>query len=265
MSSKEFGFPFLPIPSRPPKPRRLWVTVMSDPGLPPGYQRDFLMIASDIVDYAKFTDHPGYLSSYPGELIEEKISIYRDCGIKSFPGGIAFEVAAVQGKVKDFFQRVGHLGFQAVEISEDMLSQPLPSSQREAFIHLAKDMGLEVFTELGRKFPDAPLERKEVVESSLRDLKAGAKKVVIENSDLVKLKEEDPTFFTDVLREVGKEQLIFEAGPAQWPELAAWMIQTLGPDINLENITDKEIIVLDAMRRKLHRNIEYSYFHEPKP
>jgi phosphosulfolactate synthase (CoM biosynthesis protein A) len=68
-----------------------------------------------------------------------------------------------------------------------------------------------------------------------------------------------------VLREVGKERLIFEAGPAQWPELAAWMIQTLGPDINLENITDKEIIVLDVMRRKLHRNIEYSYFHEPKP
>lgn len=55
MSSKEFGFPFLPIPSRPPKPRRLGVRVMSDPGLPPGYQRDFLTIVSDIVDYAKFT------------------------------------------------------------------------------------------------------------------------------------------------------------------------------------------------------------------
>jgi phosphosulfolactate synthase (CoM biosynthesis protein A) len=153
-------------------------------------------------------------------------------------------VAAVQGKVKDFFQRVGQLGFQAVEISEDMLSQPLPSSQREAFIHLAKDMGLEVFTELGRKFPDAPLERKEVVESSLRDLKAGAKKVVIENSDLVKLKEEDPTFFTDVLREVGKEQLIFEAGPAQWPELAAWIIQTLGRTSNLRILQTKRSLCL---------------------
>ncbi len=264
MDKKEFGFPFLDILQRPPKPRRVWVTVMSDTGMPPGYQRDFLRMTSDIIDYAKFVDHPGNIGGYPIDLIQEKINIYKEYGIPSFLGGIPFEVAAVQGKVTEYFNRIAELGFQAVEISEDMIAQPLAPAQRERFIKQAKDLGLEVFTELGRKFPDAPLERGEVVESALRDLKNGAKKVVIENSDLVKLQNEDPTFFTDVSREVGKEHLIFEAGPGQWPSLAAWLIRSLGPDVNIENITDKEIIPLDAMRRQLHRNIEYAFFHEAK-
>ena len=261
MNKNEYGFPFLEIPSRPPKPRKSWVTVMSDPGLPPGYQRDFLRIAHDIIDYAKFIDHPGYMSGYPLEMIREKIAIYNEFGIPSFPGGIPFEVAALQGKVKEFFARVKELGFKAVEISEDMIPDPLSPSQREAYIYMARDMEIEVFTELGRKFPDAPLERGEVIESALRDLRAGAKKVVIENSDLVNLMVDDPTFFTEVAKEVGKDHLIFEAGPAKWPELAAWMIQTLGPDVNIENITDKEILPLDAMRRQLHRNIGYAFFN----
>ncbi|MBW2145592.1 MAG: phosphosulfolactate synthase [Deltaproteobacteria bacterium] len=262
MNKKAFGFPFLDILERPPKPRSLWVTVMSDAGMPPGYQRDFLRMTSDIIDYAKFIDHPGNMAGYPAELIQEKIDIYNEHGIPSFLGGIPFEVAAMQGKVSEYFKRVAEMGFKAVEISEDVIPKPLSPSQREGFIKQAKDLGLEVFTELGRKFPDAPLERGEIVESALSDLKAGAKKVVIENSDLVKLQNEDPAFFADVSREVGKEHLIFEAGPAQWPSLAAWLIQSIGPDVNIENISDKEIITLDAMRRQLHRNVEYAFFHE---
>jgi phosphosulfolactate synthase len=262
MSDKEFGFPFLTIPQRPPKPRTRWVTVMSDTGLPPGYQRDFLIMANDIIDYAKFVDHPNNMAGYSQELIREKIGIYKEYGISSFLGGIPFEVAATQGKVGEYFRQVAKLGFGAVEISEDVIPKPLSPSQRETLIKQARDLGLEVFTELGRKFPDAPLERGEVVSSANRDLKAGAKKVVIENSDLVKLETEDPAFFVDVSREIGKEHLIFEAGPARWPSLAAWMIRTLGPDVNLENISDKEIITLDAMRRQLNRNIEYAFFHQ---
>jgi len=264
MSNKEFGFPFLTIPQRPPKPRTRWVTVMSDIGMPPGYQRDFLKISGDIIDYAKFVDHPNNMSGYSRELLQEKIGIYDEYGIPCFLGGIPFEVAAMQGKVSQFFRRVAELGLRAVEISEDVIPEPLQPSQREAFIKEAKDLGLEVFTELGRKFPDAPLERGEVVSSAIQDLKAGAKKVVIENSDLVNLQTEDPTFFVDVSREVGKEHLIFEAGPAKWPSLAAWMIKTLGPDVNIENVSDQEIIYLDAMRRQLHRNIEYAFFHQTK-
>jgi len=262
MTAKEFGFSFLDIPQRPPKPRSLWITVMSDPGLPPGYQQDFLKIAADIIDYAKFIDHPGYMAGYPKELIREKINIYKDYGIPCSPGGIPFEVAVLQGKVEEYFKRLSELGFAGVEISEDVIPQPLKPSERESCIKRAKELGLEVFTELGRKFPDAPLERNEVIESALNDLKAGAKKVVIENSDLVKLRTEDPTFFADILQEVGKEHLVFEAGPGEWPTLAAWMIRTLGPDVNIENVTDQQIITLDAMRRQLHRNIEYAFFNQ---
>lgn len=86
-------------------------------------------------------------------------------------------------------------------------------------------------------------------------------KVVIENSEIIQLmKDDDSEFFSDVAKEVGKENLIFEAGPAGWPSVAAWMIQNIGPDVNIENISEQQIIILDAMRRGLNRNIEYSFF-----
>jgi len=260
MDAKEVCFPFLSIPMSPPKPRTSWMTIMSDRGLPPGYQRDFLCMASDIIDYAKFTDHPGNMQRYSQGLIQEKIAIYLEHGIPSFLGGIPFEISFLQGKVSEYFKQLKRLGFKAVEISEDVIPQPINPLQRKSLIKQAQDMDLEVFTELGRKFPDAKLELQEVVESALSDIEIGVKSVVIEKSDLSKLKIEDPAFFVDVCRKVGKEHLIFEAGPGEWPTLAAWMFKTLGADINIENIGDKEIIVLEAMRRQLHRNAEYSFF-----
>jgi phosphosulfolactate synthase len=233
---------------------------MSDAGLPLGYQRDFLQIAGDIIDHVKFIDHPGYIAGYPKELIQEKIRVYRENGIPSSPGGIAFEIAHIQGKVTEYFHRAAELGFQGVEISEDTIPESLSLSQRDRYIKEGQALGLEIYTELGRKFPDSPLERKDVIKSALHDLSIGAKKVVIENSDLVELKSQDPGFFLDVSQEVGKEHLVFEVGPAEWPTLAVWIINTLGPDINVGNVPDTEIIVLDAMRRKLHRNIQYIFF-----
>ena len=260
MGEKEVGFPFLKLPERTPKPRKVGVTIMSERGMPPGYQRDFLRMAADIIDYAKFTEHQGNIDGYPRELIEEKIETYREFGIPCFLGGIPFEVALLQGKVIEFFKRLKVLGFKAVEISEDVIPHPMTAHQRITYIKEARDMDLEVFTELGRKFPDAPLIKKDVIESVREDLAAGAKKVVIERSEIVQLMKDDPLFLVDVSEEIGKEHLIFEAGPGDWVTTAAWLIRNLGSDVNLENIGDKEILDLEGMRRLLTRDIGYAFF-----
>lgn len=260
MGEKELGFPFLQIPTRPPKPRKLRVTVMSDRSLPLGYQRDFLQMNSDIIDYVKLVDHPNNMAGHSREMIEEKIGIYNEYNIPSFLGGIPFEVSVLQGKVEAFFKRVKELGMQAVEISEDVIPNPLTPSQRETYIKLATDMGLEVFTELGRKFPDEPLELKNVLESIRRDLEAGVKMVVIENSEIVQLIKDQNPLLIDVASEIDRERLIFEAGPNEFLKAAAWLIRNIGSDVNIENVYDNNIVALDAMRRLLNRGTEYAFF-----
>jgi len=233
---------------------------MSERGMPPAYQRDFLKMNSDILDYVKFVDHPNMIAGYSRELIEEKIGIYREYDIPCFLGGIPFEVAVLQGKVEPFFERVKQLGLQAVEISEDVIPKPLTPVQRRAYIRQATDLGLEVFTELGRKFPDKPLELEEVVTSIQGDLDAGVLKVVIENSEILQLIKDESSLLLDVADAVGKDHLIFEAGPNDWLKTAAWLIRNLGADVNIENVYPEQILTLDAMRRQLNRGTEYAFF-----
>lgn len=262
MHEKEFGFPFLEIPVRPPKPRKQWVTVMSDRSIPLGYQRDFLHMNSDMIDYVKFVDHPNNMVGHPRELIEEKIAIYKEFSIPCFLGGIPFEVSVLQGKVDAFLKRVKELGLQAVEISEDVIPTPLTLSDREAYIKQAADMGLEVFTEMGRKFPDKPLELQEAVASIQWDLEAGVKMVVIENSEILQLIKDGSPLLIELSKEIDNERLIFEAGPNDWSKAAAWLIRNIGSEVNIENVYDNNIVTLDAMRRLLNRGTEYAFFQK---
>ena len=121
-------------------------------------------------------------------------------------------------------------------------------------------MELEVFTELGRKFPDKPLEFKEIVETIQSDLKAGVIKVVIENSEIIQLIKDDNPLLIDVAKEIDTERLIFEAGPHDCLNTAGWLIRNIGSDVNLENVYEDVIVTIDAMRRLLNRGTDYAFF-----
>jgi phosphosulfolactate synthase len=255
------AFPFLQIPQAPPKPRSSWMTVMSDSALAPGYLRDFLRLTEHLIDHAKLTDHANMIAGYSAALIQEKIAIYRQHGIPTSLGGIPFEVAAAQGKAEAYFKRAAALGFAAVEISEDVLPEPLSPPERDRCIQVATDLGLEVFTELGRKFPDKPLDSSEAIRMAERDLAAGSLHIVVENSDLIQAMNTGASLCADLIRALGKDVLIFEVGPGAWPGLAIWLIRTVGPDANFENVTADRVVPLDGMRRGLHREVGFTLSH----
>jgi len=254
------AFEFLERPPRASKPRRRGITVLSDKARSLADVASFIETVGDIVDHMKIPDHVGVMWRYPASLIKKKNALYAKAGIDTLPGGIPFEVAAVQGKVPQFMERVAELGFKGVEVSEDSID--LAPGDRVQAIGQARKHGLAVFTELGKKFPDQPLNAEEAIEMANRDLEAGTHLVVVEKSDVALVIKRGSDTLHRLMRGVGPEHLIIECGPgADRFEIARWLIGEFGPDVNLENIDAEDAYIVEAMRHGLNRASDYSYFH----
>lgn len=116
-------------------------------------------------------------------------------------------------------------------------------------------MGLRVFTEYGKKYPDKPLAVEEAVRAIEADLEAGAEHVVMEKGE-IRLLRETKNFeaLAQIARAVGIQNLFFELRegyntPQPWDELCRWLFDVLGTDVNVMNINLEEAYVVDTMRR----------------
>lgn len=196
----------------------------------------------------------------PPQFIREKNALYNEAGIDTLPGGIPFQVAAVQGMVPQFMARIAELGFKGVEVSEDSIA--LTPEQRIASIKWALASGLTVYTELGKKFPEHPLDADEAIATAQRDLEAGVYLVVVEKSDVALAISKGSDALHRLMRGVGPEHLIIECGPGDDRfRIAKWLISEFGADVNLENIEADDAYIIEAMRHGLHRQVDYDYFH----
>ena len=77
-------------------------------------------VAANAMDWAKLI-HIGLTADLPKGWLERKLQLYRERGIKTYPGGIPYQVALVQNKTKEFFDWLVKMGFDAVEIAEDAM------------------------------------------------------------------------------------------------------------------------------------------------
>ena len=141
------AFSFFKLPERPSKPRKVGLCVAEDRGLPLGWVEDFLQIHQDIIDYVKFVDHAGMATRYSADLWHKKLGIYHKYNVKTEIGGVPFELAFSQNKASEFFRTAEELGFDAIEISDDVIPK-LDRETRSALIQEAKSLGLEVVTEV---------------------------------------------------------------------------------------------------------------------
>jgi phosphosulfolactate synthase len=254
------NFDFLARPERSLKPRTSGLTVASDKAKSLSQTHDIIETVGDIVDHMKLPDHVGIMWRYPADLLQKKNELYAQAGIHTLPGGIPFEVAVVQGQVPRFMARVADLGFTGVEVSGDSID--MTSTDRINAIKQALANGLEVFTELGKKNPEAPLDSKEAVDMAQRDLDAGALLVVVEKSDVALVIRNQSDTLHRLMRGVGPEKLIIECGPgADRFDIAKWLLREFGPEVNLENIEAEDAHIIEAMRYGLNRAVDYSYFH----
>ncbi|MCL4370157.1 MAG: phosphosulfolactate synthase [Chloroflexi bacterium] len=254
-------FPFLSLPQRSVKPRESGITILTDRGQPLSAVEGILEVAAEAVDMVKHNDHCGVIARFSEEWFRRKFQLYRAQGIRSMPGGIPFELAVMQGQVEPYFVRLKELGFDAVEISEDVIPA-LPKPRRDEIIRLALSTGLEVVTELGRKVPDRPIELDLAIAMATNDLELGVKKVTLEHSELRLLQKDDPDTLHRLVEALGLKNLVFEPNPGGWPWLHAWLVTNLGPEVNLGNVYPEELVIVEAMRRGMTRAVNYPFLTE---
>ena len=86
--------------------------------------------------------------------------------------------------------------------------------------------------------------------------------VVVEKSDVALVIQKGSDSIHRLMRGVGADKLVIECGPgADRFDIARWLIQEFGPDINLENIDAEDAHIIEAMRHGLNRAVDYNYFH----
>jgi phosphosulfolactate synthase len=246
--------PLLSDPSskRMEKPRTLGKTMVIDKGLGIHALDDFLQTAGAYVDMLKI----GFGTSplYKPDMLRQKIEMAKQQQIIVYPGGTFLEVAIQQGTVDAYFDMVGYLGFNGIEISDGTIQ--IDRGLRSRLISRGKDAGFEVITEYGKKCWGSSIEIAELIETVELDADLGAGLITIEGRESGKgvgiydengaCKDEE---IEQVLQQVPSKHLLLWEAPNK--EQQVHLLNMLGADIHLGNITPGDLISLEALRRGL--------------
>lgn len=241
-----------PLGERAGKVHRKGITMIIDKGLGRYQFQDLLETAGAYIDFIKLGF--GTTALYPSPLLKSKIEWAKACHLDIYPGGTFFEVAFQQGKTESYFLNMKQLGFTKVEISDGTIT--IPSEERLKAISTAKELGLDVITEYGKKASGSLIECKEMIETISSDLEQGASFVIIEgresgeNVGIYDKTGEIQESFKLMLESVVPYQknIIWEAPKKnQQVELIHWF----GPNVNLGNIAPEEILSVESLRRGL--------------
>jgi phosphosulfolactate synthase len=237
---------FLDLPERTAKPRRAGITHVLDRGLSPLALESLLATAGEHIDLIKL----GWGTAYVSRGVKDKVAICREAGIAVSLGGTLLEIAFEQGRVEHYVEWLRELGIDHVEVSNGSLAIAV-EDKRALIAQLAAEF--TVIAEVGSKRSlDAVAD--EWCSEMLGDLAAGAALVIAEGreSGTVGLFDETGAVHTElveaILHAVGQETVIFEA-PRRTQQ--AWLLQHVGPNVNLGNIQAEDVIALETLRRGL--------------
>lgn len=239
---------------RPGKPRDRGETMMIDWGIPLTTQQDLLDIQAQFIDQAKIA--VGISGMISEKHLRAKINSYSNAGVKPFPGGMFAELAYHKGMLDQYFEECWRVGYELVEISDNVVH--LDPDERQSIIQRAIDHGFSVLGEVGSKHTTTEIETLADDIRAARD--AGAFKVLVEAAELVRGDGAfDPELVDGLVGEIEPDGLIFEL-PGVWIpgyhqhqgyQLMVWLVQRLGPTVNIGNVLPELVIPLETLRTGL--------------
>lgn len=253
MPQRPFAMVPLPGERSKSKPRRAGLTMIVDQGLPLGFQADLLALAGDYADLAKIKT--GTARLYPEAGLRKKLARYKRHRVQPFLGGQFHEyVFATQGSraLRAFYREAARLGFEAIEISDNVV--PLTPRERRSQIGAARDAGLVVYGEVGSK--ETLSNPGLLVEQAEDCFAAGAALVLVEAAELVRKGKPNRRTLELLVRALDMRRVMIEL-PGPWiPEvrqcdveaLKKLLIEELGPDVNLANVSPEDLIDLETTR-----------------
>ena len=237
---------FLETAARTSKPRRRGITHIIDKGTPLAVIAELLEAQGALIDVWKF----GFGTAYVDDTVGAKVELLRTHEVKACPGGTLLEAAWRQDSSAEFLEWAGCLGFDCVEVSRGATA--MPASSKRGLIATARDRGFEVFAEVGSKNPHESALPSEWLEEARGDLDCGADWLVAEGreSGTVGLYTADGSVRADLVEALGRlgedaPVVVYEAPLRQQQ---AWLVNHLGANVNLANISPDGVLALEALR-----------------
>ncbi len=231
-------------------PRKHGLTMVIDKGTGVAATADLLETCGDYIDHWKCTF--GTSAFVQANVLRRQLLQLAMLGILTYPGGTLLEVALLESNCRTFMKRAHDLGFSAVEISDGTIN--LPQFRRRNVIHCAREHGLTPITEVGKKDPKQQPTAREMAEQALQDLEWGAAFVTIEGRESgtgIGIYDDKGVVRAEAVSEIC-EQLGAQAECLLWEaplkNQQTYLIQHLGPNVNLGNIPVGEVLALEALR-----------------
>lgn len=242
--AKDYG---VRLPARSIKPRKKGITAINDVGIPMAELYGLLEDFHPFLDIAKF----GIGSAFITTKLREKIKIYRSYGVDVYFGGTLFEKFYAENRILDYLGFLEDYDINIIEVSNGTIDTSL--TDRMKFIDSVSGR-FTVIAEVGSKDPDKIMPPSVWIDEIQALLNAGCKYVILEGRDSATAGLYRPSgelrtgLLSDILASFDHKQLIFEA-PTSRTQIQ--FIRLLGANVNLGNISPRDILLLEAQRRGL--------------
>jgi phosphosulfolactate synthase len=256
--------PFLELAPRTTKPRTSGLTMLGDRGWPINFIEGTLAAYAHAIDIAKLSVRHMH---QPESVVRAKIELYKAHDIEAQIGGPIIEIARLQGNGRQALEYVAAMGFDSVEIASEAIPTQGDLEEEAAFTRLARELGLKVRGEVGKKFPKGDQTRRSAneidVEETIRQfrnyLDNGAETVYWEGHVLRMVlgdngeRVEGRDSIIAVAEAVGLNNIIFEVPYTYLPyaskrALQALLVYMFGPEVNVGNVLIEEIAELEEIR-----------------
>lgn len=246
------------IPKRSQKPRTSGVTMMMDKGMSLREIENLIAASGDHFDIAKF----GFGTAYVTQQLEEKIKLYKSAGIRPYFGGTLFELFVARNQFDDYQRLLDRHDLDLCEVSDGSII--LSHHEKLGYIRQLSKYRT-VMSEVGSKDSGIIISPNRWIKMMLAELEAGSWKVIAEGreSGTVGVFRPNGTAHTylinKIIAKIDPDQILWEA-PKKTQQV--WFIRLFGTNVNLGNISPREIVPLECLRLGLRGDTFFEFLPE---
>jgi phosphosulfolactate synthase len=232
------------LPERDAKPREKGYTMAMDKGLSIREVEDFIEVAGEYVDIVKL----GWSTSYVVPNLQGKLAVYKEAGIPVYFGGTLFEAFIIRNEFEQYRRLLDKYDLEYAEVSDGSIE--LPHEAKCNYIRTLASQ-VTVLSEVGSKDDQKIIPPYKWISLMQAELDAGAWKVIGEareggNVGLFRSTGEVRSgLVEEILTKIPFEKIIWEA-PQK--EQQVWFVKLLGANVNLGNISPREVVPLETIR-----------------
>ena len=227
--------------------RKNGLTMMIDKGLSFRESEDFIFSCSEYTDIVKFAFGTSLLTNN----LKEKVNLFHKNNILVHAGGTLFEYFAIRNQINYYKKFLDKNNINMVEISDGCID--IDHDQKCKIIKdFKKDF--KVISEVGNKFKSEDNKIEKWPLWIQKELDAGSWKVITESRESGKTGiynsngNIEKNIVAKIASKINIEHIIWEA-PKQNQQ--AWLINEFGSSVNLGNISSKDVLSLECLRRGL--------------